>query len=434
MSDTNIHNIVKYLGPSRTTAGETALVARQPIFDLSGRVWGYELLFRDPFLKPDADGRSAQAATSTVMIDGFELMRPTLIRQQRFFINFTAEFLEAELPAVLPPEVCVIEVLESVCPTSGVISGIRNLKKLGYVFALDDYVGQPHLAPFLSLMDIVKVDVLSLSPAEMARQTATLARYPVRLLAEKVESHEVAARCRSMGFTLFQGFFYGKAEIKRGKKLAPSQITKARLLNLATSQQKEPEEIIEAISADVFLSYKLLKLINSVYFGLTMQVRHVKHAVSLLGVKRIRQWLCVTALAEMDAAPMSRELVYFSAVRAKFLEKLAQKRLSRAAPPRIEAAQLFLVGLFSLLENMLRVPLGEILDSIPLEEHVLQVLIEGTGPFAPWYQLMLAYEEGDWPLVRQLSAGLALTNHDLASAYVEAGAWSAKMFGALHDN
>lgn len=434
MDDINIHNMLKRLEPTENSSGDTALVARQPIFDLTGRVWGYELLFRDPSLQPDVNGKSSQVATSTVMIDGFELMRPMLLSPQRFFINFTGEFLEAELPAVLPPEICVIEILETVEPTPGVINGILNLKKLGYVFALDDYVGQPQLAPFLPLVDIVKVDVLELSPAQTARLAASLAQYPVRLLAEKVESHTIAEHCRTLGFTLFQGFFYGKAEIVRGKKLAPSQITKARLLSLAANQERELEEITEAISADVFLSYKLLKLVNSVYFGLAMQIRHVKHAASMLGAKRVKQWLCVTALAEMDAEPMSQELVCFSALRAKFLEKLAQKRFSKGTQQQADAAGLFLVGLFSLLESMLRIPLSEILASIPLDENVLQVLTKGTGPFAPWYQLMRAYEEGNWALAKQLSTVLALTSHDLASAYIEAGAWSTEVFGSLRAN
>ena len=431
MDDTNIHNMLRRLEPSRLSSGDTALVARQPIFDLTGRVWGYELLFRDPSLKPGLGGIGSQAATSTVMIDGFELMRPTLVNQQRFFINFTAEFLEAELPAVLPPEICVIEILESVEPSVSVITGIRNLKKRGYLFALDDYVGQPHLEPFLSLVDIVKVDVLSLSPMEAARQAATLARYPVRLLAEKVETHEVAERCRAQGFTLFQGFFYGKAEVVRGKKLAPSQITKARLISLAADQEIELEKLIESISADVFLSYKLLKLVNSVYFGLAMQIRHVGHAAYMLGTKRVKQWLCVTALAEMDASPMSQELVCFSALRAKFLEQLARKHFSRSPKQHSDVPQLFLVGLFSLLESMLRMPLSEILASLSLDDRVQQVLAEGTGPLAPWYQLMQAYEAGDWTMVKKLSSNLSLSSHDLASAYIEAGSWSTEVFGAL---
>ena len=93
----------------------TSLVARQPVFDQHGRVWGYELLFRDPSMQPGLAGKSSEVATSTVMIDGFELMRPMLRGKQRFLINFTAEFLEAELPAVLPPDVCAIEILET-CP------------------------------------------------------------------------------------------------------------------------------------------------------------------------------------------------------------------------------------------------------------------------------------------------------------------------------
>ena len=431
MDDTNIHNMLRRLEPTRLSSGDTALVARQPIFDLSGRVSGYELLFRDSSLKPGLGGKSSQAATSSVMLDGFELMRPFLTGQQRFFINFTGEFLVAELPAVLPPETCVIEILETVEPSESVLKGIRNLKKRGYVFALDDYVGQPRLEPFLSLVDIIKVDVLALSPEETARQAAVLSRYPARLLAEKVESHEVAERCRAQGFSLFQGFFYGKPKIVKGKKLAPSQMTKARLLSLSANRNVELEEIIESIAADVFLSYKLLKLINSVYFGLVMEIRNVGHAVSMLGLDRVKQWLCVITLAEMDTSPMSQELVCFSALRAKFLEQLAQKHVKQYPQQKSDVPRLFLVGLFSLLESMLRIPLKDIFASIPLDEQVLQVLTQGTGPYAPWYQLMQSYEKGDWTLAKKLSSKLGLKSHDLASAYFDAGTWRTEVFGVL---
>ncbi|MDR2488553.1 MAG: hypothetical protein LBD42_03555 [Desulfovibrio sp.] len=154
----------------------------------------------------------------------------------------------------------------------------------------------------------------------------------------------------------------------------------------------------------------------------------------MLAEKRVRQWLYVTALAEMDSSPMSQELVCFAALRANFLEILAQKYFAYSPQKHSEVSKLFLVGLFSLLESMLHMPLQEILVSVPLDAHVLEVLSEGTGPFAPWYQLMIAYEKANWALVKQLAAMLRLSSHDLASAYVEAGTWSLETFGILPDN
>lgn len=411
------HNNIASVPPGHDN---TVLVARQPIFDSQGRVWGYELLFRNP-----SSGRAEghpNAATSTVMIEGFELMRPLLRPKQRCCINFTAEFLEAELPSVLPPDICVIEVLESACPTEAVLTGLSSLKKQGYLVALDDYVGQPELKPFLSLADIVKVDVLNLPREQIGRLSHMLAMYPARLLAEKVETTEMAAFCRAQGFTLFQGHYYAKAELVSGRKLNPSQITRTRLLALLSSRNMNMEQIGKVVSSDVYITYNLLKFVNSVYFGLPMKVDSVDRAIKLLGTRKIRQWLLVTALAGMDSSPMSHEIVYISALRAKFLEILAQKR------KKSFAAKLFLAGLFSMLESMMRIPLEEIFSAIPLDADLLEVLSTGTGLLAPWYQLMLSYEKGDWNEATDLGRQLDLSAEELCRAYISAGTWSSAVF------
>ena len=407
-----------------------ALVARQPVFDQNGRVWGYELLFRDPSMQPGLGGKSSSAATSTVMIDGFELMRPMLRPKQRFLINFTAELLEAELPAMLPPDVCAIEILESVSPTAKVVKGLRNLKQQGYMLALDDYTGQDHLKPFIPLVDIVKVDVLGQNADSLTRIMKTLVDFPGKLLAEKVEDNETVSLCRSFGFALFQGFFYSKPEVVQGKKLSPSQITKTRLLALSSNTEPDMDQVAQAITADVFLTFKLLKFINSLFFGLPTHVRSVDHAIKLMGMLRVKQWLCVTALAEMDATPISQEIVYLSALRAKFLETLADKHPGSRLQGKEFPSKLFMTGLFSMLESMLRVPLKEIFSSIALDKDIMQVLCDRTGPLAAWYHLMTSYEQGHWDDVKIHARRLGLNDASLASAYLEAGKWSTSLFGA----
>ncbi len=429
------HKIERLLGkltPAGSGHSGTALVARQPIFDRAGNISAYELLFRDPSLKPGLGGRSSHAATSTVIMDGLDLMLPSLRKGQRFFINFTAEMLEAELASILPAHTCVIEILEDAQATPSLLRGLRNLKKQGYVLALDDFVGQPRLLPFLHEVDIVKVDVLGQSRKHLEHLVTALSRYKVRLLAEKVEDNETAKVCRELGFTYFQGFFFSRAEIVQGKKLSPSQITKTRLLTLSTREIEELSELITVISADVYLSFKLLKYVNSVYFGLPMQVRSVEHAILMLGQLKMRQWLCVTALADMDAAPMSREIVYISALRAKFLERLASRHrvTSRSGKGKHIPDNLFLVGLFSLLESILHIPMGDIFSSLSMEEDIVSALQDNSGPYASWLNLLEAYERGDWERTRSYSSQLKLSSFDLTDAYAEAIRWSSALFGA----
>lgn len=406
-----------------------ALVARQPVFDHQGRVWGYELLFRDASMQPGLAGKSSSAATSTVMIDGFELMRPFLRPKQRFLINFATDFLEAGIPAMLPPDICTIEILESVEPTEKVLAGLTALKQKGYMLALDDYVGQEELRPFLPLVDIVKVDVLHKQPEAIGEIVKTLEDFPGKMLAEKVEDSQTANFCRTSGFAFFQGFFYSKAEVVWGKKLNPSQMTKTKLLSLSASSDPDMKKISQAISADVYLTFKLLKFINSLYFGLPTQVRSVEHALSLMGSQRVKQWLCVTALAEMDSTPMSQEIVFLSAQRAKFLELLASNHPASKLHGKEYPAKLFITGLFSMLESMLRLPLTEIFSSIALDKDVMQVLCDKTGPLSSWYELMTSYEQGHWEEVKEHARKLGILDSALASAYIDAGSWATYIFG-----
>ncbi len=427
MATGHIQKIIGGLKPQDSGDGSTVLVARQPIFDLAGKICAYELLFRDPAMKPGLGGKSSHAATSTVMSDGVELMRPSLRQGQRFFINFTAEMLEAELAGILPPDICVIEILETVEPTDSVLRGLNSLKSQGYMLALDDYIGQEQLRPFIDLADIVKVDVLGRDEASLLRLSSQLKKHPVTLLAEKVEDDAMAQMCRKLSFSMFQGFFFSRAEVVRGSKLSPSKSTKIRLLAMSTQEMDDLREMVAAISADVYLSFKLLKYVNSVYFGLAVQVRGIDHAIVLMGQNRLRQWLCVTALADMDAAPMSREMVYISALRAKFLELLAQR--GGAAGGKNDAANLFLVGLFSMLETIMHVPMEEIFASLPIDGKIINALQQRSGPYFPWLALVEAYERGDWESARGLSAELKLSFRDLRAAYVEAATWSGILFG-----
>lgn len=404
--------------PEYTFDNNTLLVAKQPIFDLKGGVWGYELLFRG--LRSDLMDGGGNKATSTIMIEGFDLLRPTLRPKQYFCINFTTDFLEAELPSVLPPDICVIEILENTVATETVLNGIINLKKQGYTIALDDYIGQPELESFLVLADIIKVEILNMSNEDILRIRGQLAGYPALLLAEKVETHTTAEYCRQLGFTLFQGNYFCKAEVVQGRKLTPTQMSRVRLLGILSNDDNDMSQLVKAVRQDMFLSYRLLKFINSVYFGLPTKASTIERAASLLGTKKMRQWLFINTLAEMDTSVTSQELMCISAYRAKFLETLVQS----CSNDEHLASKLFMAGLFSLLQAILRVPMEDIFVGIPLSADVLQVLV-GEGPLAPWFAILTAYENAEWDAVKRHSTILGVKDSDLALACRKAEIWGA---------
>ncbi|MBG3878057.1 HDOD domain-containing protein [Desulfovibrio oxamicus] len=434
--------------------GPVLLVARQPVFDASGEVWGYELLFRSPDSPERCRGDvDAGVATASVIADGFAMTRPALCQGQRLLVNFAEDMLLAGTPRILPADVCGVEVLETVPATEEVLRAISGLKSEGYLIVVDDYAGQPGLDGLLDLADIVKIDVLGRPLAELARDVAGLRSRQCRLLAEKVEDLATHRQCEALGFTLFQGFFFSRPELVHGRRLDSSQAAKMRLLATLANEDANIKAATEVVRSDAALSYKLLRYINSVHFGLPVKVTSIQHGISLLGTRNLVQWLCVTVLSEFDTGPMAREIIAVSALRAKFLELCASRVSLRAVPmggvhvatgpvgagqvrtgqaqppaaprPAPQSGALFMLGLFSLLEPLLCLPLTELLRSLPLVDELSEALAAHTGPYAPWLELMEHYERGRWDDVLVSGEAMGLTQADLAVAYAGALEWSA---------
>ncbi|BFR48950.1 HDOD domain-containing protein [Nitratidesulfovibrio sp. HK-II] len=406
------------------------LVARQPVFDAAGDVWGYELLFRNPD-SPEccALDVDASVATASVIADGFAMVRPSLGAGQRLLVNFAADMLLAGTPRILPADVCGVEVLETVPASVPVVQALSGLKDEGYLIVVDDYAGQPGLEGLLDLADIVKFDVLGRPLAELARDVAALRSRPCLLLAEKVEDLATHRQCEALGFSLFQGFFFSRPELVHGRRLDSSQAAKMRLLATLARDDMNIKAATEVVRSDAALSYKLLRYINSVHFGLPVKVTSIQHGISLLGTRNLVQWLCVTVLSEFDTGPIARELIAVSALRAKFLELCASRAAVRATgqgtPPAAQSGALFMLGLFSLLEPLLCLPLAELLRSLPLVDDLAEALAGHSGPYAPWLDLMEHYERGRWDEVLSSGTAMGLTQADLAMAYAGALEWSA---------
>lgn len=407
-----------------------AAVARQPVFDLAGRIWGYELLYRRPHNLETADISSGAVATASVIANGFEMVRPGIGKTQKILINFTSDMLEAQVIRLLPRDMCVVEIFEEMEPTPEAVAAIRDIKAAGYTIALDDYIGQQNLQPFLELADIVKVDVLGLPEAELMQHVMHLRCHDVVLLAEKVEDLAMASLCRRLGFKLFQGFFFSKPEVVKGRKITASQAVRMHILTLCIGEDMDLRAISDAVLHDPVITANFLRFVNSAHFGLRGRIHSVHHALALVGPITFMQWLCVSVLATLENSPISHELAFLASQRAKFLEALGRELdMRRLLPPDITPAFLFLTGLFSLLENVMGMPLADILEGVALEPAIFTALTGGTSMYTPWCRLMDYYERGEWDKCLPIASQLHLTESDLSAAYAKAIEWSAAFFG-----
>ena len=406
-------------------------LARQPIFDKSGAINAYELLFR-PIDRPYhgyCDIANPHVASASVMLDGFNLVRPTLAEGQRVFINFTGEMLEAEIPLLLPPETCVLEIAETARPSHGLLTSVAHLRRLGYACALDNYTGQLELQPFLPAVDIVKINALGMSTRKLFEVASGL-RNQVALLASKVEDPVVETFCREFGFSLFQGNMYSGVEIVEGTNIRPAELTKNRLLTYIAKEDASLAELTEFVSADVHLTFKLLNFVNSVYYDSDFTVKTVAHAIMLLGRIKLKKWLFAITLADINSVPMPRNVACLSAQRARFLALLGEKSLQLPVG-HSSVQQLFTLGLFSMLESDIHEFFVDITRFMGLDDAIVRAYRHNDGPLAPWLALLMAHERNDETALAELAQSLNLAHADIEEAHTTASSWGNAFYSDL---
>jgi len=397
-------------------------VASQPIFTRNDRVHGYELLFRDGQLQQSANVVDPVQATLDVISYGFDLAASAMGRPKPVYINFPQDLLLERSALALPADQCVVEILETVIPDQEVIEACRDLKNKGYRLALDDFYGQQGYEKLIDLADVIKVDILKMHPREIKKIVDHLSSKNARLLAEKIEHVKIYQYCKQMGFDLFQGFFFCSPQLMSGCKLTPNQSSRLELFKKLSQDKVEPKQVASIIQGDAALSYRLLRYINSAFFGFRSKIKSIEHAVNLLGIIQVSQWLRVVILSDLSTTATGQETSKLAAQRGKFLELLSD---SHPEPP-FQPHTMFLLGLFSLLDALLGQPMENILQDLPLQENVKAALVSSETPFAPWIRLVKCMEKGYWEDVATGCRDLGLTQEEAARMYNSAVVWTTR--------
>ena len=299
-------------------------LARQPIFDKDQQVLGYELFFRDSQSAQQAVISSKGDATMQVAAGTFVCLNELLQQNKKLMINFTSDLILENVPYALPPEQTIIEVDGQYPLSAEVVDALAALKNDGYEIALDDFEGNKHALPLLKICSIVKVDTLCRSYAWLEKIVSVLQKAQVRLMAKRIETHEVFHCALEMGFTLFQGFFFQRPENITGRRLNSNEMMRLKLCKLIENTSMEIDQLAETIQADVSISYRLLKFLNSPAFGFSKEIISVRHAITLLGWKQLKNWLRVIIMTDMLQQGKTRELSHTALLRGKLLETIAE--------------------------------------------------------------------------------------------------------------
>ncbi len=395
-----------------------AFVARQPIFNRHKKIYAYELLFRNGMAKfyPEVDGDQASCnlLANTFLNIGID----ELTGGRMAFVDFTRELLMRRIPTLFPRENMVVEILEDVQPKPDLIAACRELADKGYQLALDDFVYAQGMDALLRLATIVKIDFLSTPATEIALLTEILPSFGVKLLAEKVETLEAFETARDMGFSYFQGYFFSQPEIVHGRDIAPGRVQLLQVIAEINRPECRLDRVETLVKTDVSLSYKLLRHINSAFFRRAREITSIKHAIVLLGLEETRKFIAMIATGAL-AAGKPNELIRTSIIRAKFCESVG-----RHFVPAAEASELFLMGLFSLMDAILDCPMRTVIDALPLSATVREALLDEKGAAGELLRLIRGYERGRWEDCDDISNACRFETASLPAAYRRAVAWA----------
>lgn len=390
-------------------------IGRQPIFTGDLEVFGYELLYRERATSLDSSSSGSESRTSQVLAAVLaDCGLDDLVGERYAFVNLTQSFLDGScpLPAGDGVQRMVVEVLEDVSVTPQLRAGLEDLRRRGYLLALDDFVPGGEHEPLLPMVDIVKLDLQDLGEEAVAFQTQRLRDMNLRVVVEKIETEEEFENCRAAGVDYFQGYFLERPKLVPVKSAEPGGLNVLQLLTELRRPDVELGEIVNIVGRDVSLSYKLLKHINSSFYGLRYKVSSVEAAVQYLGLARVRELASLLAVNALDDRPA---LIELSMQRARMCQLIAE----RAELGNSE--RYFTVGLFSCLESLIGAPLAELLEQLPLTQDVMSALTRGAGDLGTALKCVVAYEQGDWESVDHPQ----LDGDALNECFVEAVGWVA---------
>ncbi len=390
-------------------------VARQPILDGKEKVFGYELLFRngveDYFQHSDADAASRSTLDTSILM-GLDV----LCDGRRAFMNCTRETLLKDFVTLLPAAQTIVEILESVPVDDLVKAACVRLKTAGYTIALDDFVADDPRIDLVPFADIIKVDLKGTSPAEQSALVKRFGSSRCLMLAEKVETRDEFTACQQAGFAYFQGYFFRRPELLHAREIPRNKVNYLRLLQAISRDEIDVREVEDIIKGEASLAYRLLRYLNSAAFCFSAEIHSIRHGLAILGEREVRRWVrLVATLGAGENKPS--DLVLSALVRARYCELLA---------PKVEHgdSDLFLMGLLSLMDAILEMPMGVILEGIGLDRETRAVLLGQKSRLDTVYQLMISQERPDWPRVSELCAKLGLAETHVTECHWQAMQWA----------
>lgn len=391
--------------------------------DREQRIVAYELLFRTSSNYNGAIVSDNFAATAQVVVRAFvEFGLAGVLGNCLGYLNVDERFLTSDLVELLPCERVVLEVLETVEITPTVLNRMGELKAMGFRLALDDFTQFAEQHPSaLALVDIVKLDLPLLTSDQLTATVAQLRRWPLKLLAEKIDDRSQFEHCTQLGFDLFQGYFFAKPTILSSRRVDPTRTGVLRLINL-TRGDVQISTLEREFKHHPNLAYKLLRLVNSVALGVPTKIHSLSHALVVLGHRQLQRWLQLLLFTQSADGVAGQPLLTLAAGRGKLMELLIGYLMPHH---REQADQAFMVGVLSLLDALFGTPLPELLAELNLADPVRAALLNHQGTLGQLLNIILRAEQNQFDeLLAELAELPPLSLLQFNQAQLQALGWA----------
>jgi c-di-GMP-related signal transduction protein len=401
---------------------EKFFLGRQPILDRNQEIVGYELLFR----AADADHAEFESYTHAVTSVISSVLASFGIHEvlggKLGFINIHLGLLFSDMLELLPMGQTVLELLEMIELDDLVVERCRELREMGFMLALDDHKFDRSNTNIYSVVDIIKIDILLTGMDALPEIARQLRKYPVKILAEKVETFEQFQICLDLGFDMFQGYFFERPIVLKRKKVDVSGLAMLRLLQQLTTDASV-DQIEQIFKENPSLSYNLLRLVNSVAIGSREKIKTLRQAIMMLGLNQLRRWIQFALFAGHDSRSINHPLLEMAAVRGRLMEIMARLMAGGRAIGDEQAEAAFMVGILSLLDVLFETTMEDIVYNLNLDDYTSSALLKREGPLGKMLTLAEKLEVTDFDAVAVLLVECGISLDQLLSAQLESFNW-----------
>ena len=371
--------------------GRSYFLARQPILNQSQALIAYELLFRNSEENRAVITDDMAASIAVIQHAFLDLGVDTALNGKTAFINISADLLLHDVLEILPPSNVVLELLETVPRTEAVVGRCQALRQKGFRFAIDDVMeDDKELHQILPVVDIVKVDMLGANPETIGAIAQRVREHGKTLLAEKIDSKAQFQAAQDNGFTLFQGYYFARPNMVKGRSITPSVMQLLKLLKLIVSDA-ELEQIEDEIKKVPEFMVRMMRLANSSTYFKLEKIKTPRQAILLLGRLQLSRLVQIMVfMRDGNGSSNADPMVQTAVIRGRLIEELLETDQQSALKPYG-----FMLGMLSLAGVLFEITPEDIVRILDLDEVIAAALLRREGKLGELLSLVESAEHAD---------------------------------------